>query len=78
MRKQREIKEEVSRWNKEVFGNVDVRCAELEHKISRLDEQEAAGNWSGEANDERLEARYDLLAVMNSRFQIDSQTAKVR
>lgn len=61
-----------------MFGKVDVKYAKLEHKINRLDEREAMGNWSGNWNEEKNEARRGMIDLLCQRFQIDSQKAKVR
>lgn len=42
------MKIDITKWNKEVFGDVNVRYAELEYKIRKLDEQDMIGIWTYE------------------------------
>lgn len=78
MRKLKGVKLEVVNWNKVIFGNVLVKCAELENKIRMLDEREAKGDWSSDLNERRREAKSELGEFMFTRYIIDSQKAKVR
>ncbi|XP_073311016.1 uncharacterized protein [Primulina huaijiensis] len=78
MKKLKKLKGDISSWNREVFGNVGVRYADLSYRINYLDELEAEGRWSERLNSERRDAKCELENLSFKRFQLESQKAKVR
>lgn len=78
MKRLKSLKLEVCKWNREKFGNVEVKFAELVSRIKHLDDLEVDGNWSVTFNEERMNARCELKVMSFRKFQMDSQKAKVR
>lgn len=74
----RNFKVKMLRWNKQLFGNLDVKYGELEIRLNKLDERESGGSWSFELSNERRTDKCEMEEMLFRRNQMDSQKAKVK
>ncbi|XP_073016672.1 uncharacterized protein [Primulina eburnea] len=78
MMKLKSVKMEIKRWNKEVYGMVDMRMGELRRKISVLDELESDGLGSEEVANERKENKMQLEDLICRQNRIHYQKSKIK
>lgn len=74
------LKVEVCKWDRKVFGNVELKFAELINRIKILDELEDRGNWSASLMEDRRIAKCELedSSFRFNKFQMESQKGKMR
>ncbi|XP_073059743.1 uncharacterized protein [Primulina eburnea] len=64
MMKLKRMKVEVSKWNREVFGDVGVRYTKVVTRIKQLDDLEAEGSWSEILQEERTKEQIDYICLI--------------
>jgi len=64
VRKLKFVKEELKKWNKEVFGDIKLRKYKLLYSVNVLDVKEESDGLSSDEIDQRREAREELARVL--------------
>jgi len=65
VRKLKFVKEELKKWNKEVFGDIKLRKYKLLDSVNALDVKEESDGLSSDEIDQRREAREELARVLH-------------
>ena len=64
MRKLKTLKQKITRWNKEVFGDLRIEKKKLEKRIKELDVLEGSTDWNVNLEEERFKAKSDWYELI--------------
>ncbi|XP_075473994.1 uncharacterized protein LOC142505056 [Primulina tabacum] len=78
MMKLKSVKGDIKKWNKEVYGMLEMKSADLSNKISRIDKLEGEGRASEGLVTERKEAKLMFEELTSRKNQINYQKSKIK